>query len=195
MLYLDFKIKKIKAREVLDSRGDPTVEVIASTKNECASSIVPSGASIGKYEALELRDKGKRYNGKGVLKAVRNINKLLALRLRGFDCRKQREIDNFMIELDGTSNKSRQGANAILGVSLATARLAAKLEKKPLYRYLGNSNIIPIPFMNIINGGRHAQNRLSFQEFMIVPFEKNFKESLRIAAETYHELKNIIIKK
>jgi enolase len=195
VFYLDFKIKKIKAREILDSRGNPTIEVEVSTKNQYASAIVPSGISTGRHEALELRDGGKRYNGKGVLKAVRNVNKLLALRLKGFDCRDQKEIDEFMNKLDGTSDKSNLGANTILGVSLAVSRLAARLENKPLYRYLGKSNIIPIPFMNIINGGSHAQNRLSFQEFMIVPFEKNFKESLRIATEAYHELKTIIIKR
>lgn len=192
---LSRRITKVKAREILDSRGNPTIEVDVYTKNCMAREEVPSGASTGVHEALELRDGGKRYNGKGVLKAVKNVNEVIAKKLRGRDIAKQGEIDELMIELDGTHNKSRLGANAILGVSLACARCSSIAQKKPLYQVLGGKNILPTPFMNIINGGKHADNRLSFQEFMIVPMGKTFAESLRLGSETYHELKKRIAQK
>lgn len=191
-----YSIKKIKAREILDSRGNPTVEVDVYTSKETAAGRVPSGASKGRHEAFELRDENnKRYNGKGVLKAVKSVEDLIAKKLVGIDVRKLRHIDNTMIELDGTYNKSVLGANAILGVSLACANLSAKVQGKQLYEVLGEmtkrKKILPVPFLNVINGGRHAANNLSFQEFMIVPFGKNFAESLRMGCEVYHELKKI----
>lgn len=189
------KITRIKAREILDSRGNPTLEVDVYTQNCMAREQVPSGASTGVHEALELRDGGKRYNGLGVQKAVANVNNILAKKLMGMDVRQQREIDEYMLEIDGTHNKSKLGANAILGVSLACASCSAMVQKKPLYEILGGKNIIPVPFMNVINGGKHAENRLSFQEFMIVPLAKTFAERLRIGSETYHQLKKIIAEK
>ena len=195
-----FRIKKIHAREVLDSRGNPTVEVDVYAGNKIGRGMVPSGASKGKHEALELRDKGKRYSGLGVQKAVNNINKIISKKLIGIDVSEQEKIDSLMLRLDGTRNKSKLGANAILGVSLACARTASLCREIPLYSYLaaldGNKKLsIPAPFMNIINGGKHAEGELKFQEFMIVPKERNFRESLRVAAETYHELKSVISKK
>ncbi len=190
-------IKKIQAREVLDSRGNPTVEATVFSSKASASAIAPSGASTGIHEALELRDNGSRFHGKGVQKAIKNI-KLIESKLKGMSL-DQNSIDKTMIELDNTKNKSRLGANAILPVSLACARLAAIENNIPLYRYiqkLAKTNIsLPTPYMNIINGGKHADNRLDFQEFMIVPKAKSFKERLRIGAEVYQELKTTIKKK
>jgi len=192
-------IKKIIAREILDSRGSPTLEADVIIREGLVRAAVPSGASTGKHEALEFRDGGKRYNGKGVLKAVNNINKIITRKIKGMDCTKQREIDELMIELDGTENKSKLGANAVLAVSKAVCRAGALSKGIPLYRYIsrlsGTKVEMPVPFMNIINGGRHAQNNLSFQEYMIVPKGKTFSDSLRVGVETYYSLKNIIIKK
>ncbi len=195
-----YAISKIKAREVLDSRGNPTVEVDVITESgNMGRAAVPSGASTGRYEALELRDGGKRYHGKGVLKAVKNVNEIIAPALKGLDVRSQEEIDKKMIELDGTPNKSKLGANAILAVSLATARAAANILKIPLYKYLSKNKdelLLPVPLMNIINGGKHAGNKLNIQEFMIIPHSgKTFKETLRIGVEIYHTLKRILEKK
>lgn len=191
------KIKKIYAREVLDSRGNPTVEVEVTT--ECGvmgSAIVPSGASTGIYEAVELRDGDKsRYLGKGVLKAVENVNKVLAPALVGESVYSQREIDLKMCEMDGTQNKGKLGANAILGVSLATAKAAAKSLGMPLYRYIGGSNayLLPTPMMNIINGGEHADNNIDFQEFMIMPVKACcFTEAIRMGTEVFHALKAVL---
>lgn len=192
-------IKKIKAREILDSRGNPTVECDVITKNGLSRAAVPSGASTGIHEALELRDHSKRYNGKGTLSAVNNINKLISKKLIGLDCANQREIDELMISIDKTENKSNIGANAILAVSKAVCKAGALSRGKPLYQYIskfsGNKIRMPTPFMNIINGGRHAGNNISFQEYMIVPKAKSFAESLRIGSEIYHLLKNIITEK
>lgn len=192
-----YTITKIKAREILDSRGNPTIEVDVITEGRAIGrAAVPSGASTGRYEALELRDGGQRYHGKGVLKAVKNVNEIIAPALTGFDVRKQEEIDKKMIKLDGTPNKSKLGANAILAVSLATARTAANALKTPLYRYLSNDKdelLLPVPLMNIINGGKHAGNKLNIQEFMIIPHGgETFKETLRMGVEVYHTLKKII---
>ena len=192
---VSYKITKIKAREILDSRGNPTVEAEVYTKSGMAYGHVPSGASTGIHEALELRDGGKRYEGKGVQKAVKNVNLKISKKLKGMDVRYPKKIDQEMIDLDGTVNKSKLGANAILSVSLACASLLAQLEKKPLYSVLGKGRMLPIPFMNVINGGRHAENKLAIQEFMIAPFGKNFKESLRIGDEADHELKRVLAKK
>ncbi|MBM4159448.1 MAG: phosphopyruvate hydratase, partial [Ignavibacteria bacterium] len=167
------KIKKIEAFEVLDSRGNPTVYVEMYLDNGITSSaLVPSGASTGEKEAVELRDGDKkRYNGKGVLKAVENVNKLIAPEIVGMNVTMQREIDFKMIELDGTTNKSKFGANAILGVSLAAVKAASAYCNLPLFKYLGgvNANLLPVPCMNIINGGKHSDNNVDFQEFMIAP--------------------------
>ncbi len=191
-----FSITNVNAREILDSRGNPTVEAILNAENEWASASVPSGASTGIHEAIELRDKDpKRYLGLGVLKAVQNIKQTIAPKITGFDTRKQRGLDELMIQLDGTTNKSRLGANSILAVSLAAAKLAAKLENKSLYDYLseGKGRTLPIPVMNVINGGKHAGTGLKIQEFMIIPAgSKNFKESLRTGSEIYHTLKRVI---
>jgi enolase len=153
---------------------------------------VPSGASTGSYEAVELRDNTPRYLEKGVLKAAKNANTEISKLVIGMDCTKQREIDSAMIKLDGTKNKSRLGANAMLGVSLATARLSAAVQGKPLYAVLGGANVMPVPCMNVINGGKHADNKLQFQEFMICPNGKTFEERLRAGSETYHILKKIL---
>jgi enolase len=185
-------IRRIVGREILDSRGNPTVEVDIFTKTHMARAAVPSGASTGIHEAHELRDGGPRYHGNGVRKAVNNVSTKIAKALVGTDCRKQRLIDYTMIDLDGTPDKSNLGANAILGVSLAAARLSAETQKKPLYAVLGGKNIMPVPCMNIINGGKHADNHLSFQEFMICPQGKTFAESLRMGSETYHVLKKLL---
>lgn len=192
-----FKIKKIKAREILDSRGNPTVEVDVYTGFGLARAAVPSGASTGKHEAVELRDGGKRYGGKGVLKAVGNVNGIIAKSLKGRDVRLQGEIDEHLIELDGTENKSQFGANALLGVSMAVCKAAAMGKGISLFKYIasmtGNKNLsLPIPSMNVINGGAHAGNKLDIQEFMIQPFGDTFAESLRMVTETYHVLKKII---
>lgn len=196
--YEMFEIIDIKAREVLDSRGNPTIETEIITGGGYGSAIVPSGASTGKNEALELRDKNQRYGGKGVLNAVRNVNETITPLLIGMDIRKQREIDRIMIEEDGTENKSNLGANSILSVSLAAARCAADTLNLPLYQYIGglNTYVLPVPMMNVINGGEHAGNELDFQEFMIMPVgAKSFSEALRICAEVYHHMKKIIAKK
>lgn len=190
------EIVDIKAREVLDSRGNPTVEVEVFLEDGTTSSaIVPSGASTGKFEALELRDKGNRYLGKGVLNAVKNVNETIAPKIIGMNVYDQVSIDKVMIELDGTENKSKLGANAILGVSMAVARAAAASLYLPLYRYLGgpNAKVLPVPFMNVINGGKHADNSLDIQEFMIVPAgAPTFAEALRYGAEVFHNLKKIL---
>jgi len=199
---MNAKIKDVYAREILDSRGNPTIEVIIGNGTLKARAAVPSGASTGTNEALELRDEDpKRYNNKGVLEAVSNVNKIISKAVKGMDCTKQNEIDSAMIKLDGTENKSKLGANAILGVSLAAARLNALCSGKELYATIAEINmkklqkILPIPFMNIINGGKHADNKLQFQEFMIAPHAKTFAERLRIGAEVYHVLKGVIGKK
>ena len=191
------KITKIIAYEVLDSRGNPTVECEVTLENGTrANAIVPSGASTGEKEAVELRDGDKkRYSGKGVLKAVENVNKIIAPKIEGMCVFHQREIDYTMIELDGTPNKAKLGANAILAVSLAVAHAAAKSGDVPLYRYLGgvNAATIPVPSMNVINGGAHADSNVDFQEFMIVPHNApTFKEAIRMGAETFHALKKVL---
>lgn len=190
-------IKLIKALEVLDSRGNPTVEVEVMLENGILErAIVPSGASTGIYEAVELRDQDvNRYNGLGVLKAVEHVNTVINDALVGFDVTNQRGIDQKLIELDGTENKGNLGANAILGVSLAVARCAAKALGMPLYRYIGGANAhqIPTPMMNIINGGEHADNNVDFQEFMIMPVSsESFKEAIRMGAEVFHSLKKVL---
>ena len=194
------KIKKIEAFEVLDSRGNPTVEVEMNLENGITvNAFVPSGASTGEKEAMELRDGDKkRYNGKGVLKAVDNVNKKIAPKITGMIVTEQKEIDSKMIELDGTPNKSKFGANAILGVSMASAKAASAFLGIPLFQYLGgmDANLLPVPCLNIINGGKHSDNNVDFQEFMIVPHNApNFTESIRMGVETFHTLKNILIKK
>jgi len=194
------EIADVLAREVLDSRGNPTVEVdVVLEDGSFGRAIVPSGASTGVHEAVELRDEDpKRYLGKGVTKAVNNVNKKIAPNVIGLDARDQEFIDEVMIKLDGTANKSKLGANAILGVSLAAAKAAADHCNLPLYRYLGgnNANIIPVPMMNILNGGKHADNNVDFQEFMIMPLgAKSFTEALQMGAETFHALKKVLAKK
>jgi enolase len=190
------KIVKVCAREVLDSRGNPTIEVdVVLDSGAYGRASVPSGASTGQREALELRDKEKRYQGKGVRKAIKNVVEQIAPRLKGIDGSDQRRIDNLMIELDGTENKSRLGANAILGVSLAVAKAAAAEAGMPLYKYIGGltARELPVPLMNILNGGAHADNNLDIQEFMIVPVgAPNFQEALRMGAEVFHSLKSIL---
>lgn len=194
------KISFVKGREILDSRGNPTVEVEVGTSNGVlARAAVPSGASTGQYEACELRDKDpKRYLGKGVQNAVTHINNIIAPKLLGIDTRQQTAIDHLLIELDGSSNKSRLGANAILGVSLACVKAGALCSQLPLYRYIGGTfaQRLPVPMMNIINGGAHADNSLDFQEIMIMPIgAKSFKEGLRWGVEVFHTLKEILKKK
>lgn len=193
-----FEITGIVAREILDSRGNPTIEVDVYTPVAMGRAAVPSGASTGIHEALELRDSGKRYHGKGVKRAVENVNKIIAPELLGMDVTLQRDIDMFMIELDGTENKSNLGANAILGVSLAVAKAAANTLGMPVYRYLGGANayVLPVPMSNVINGGAHAGNDLDFQEFMIMPVgAKSFREAIQMVSETYHTLKKILVEK
>ncbi len=191
-------IKKVKARQVFDSRGNPTVECEIETDDGVFRSIVPSGASKGKHEALELRDNEKAYLGKSVFKAINNVNNIIAPRIIGMDCRDQKRIDEIMIKLDGTENKSNLGANAILSVSMCVARAGAKASNMKLYEYfayLSNTKdlALPLPFFNVINGGKHAGNNLAIQEFMIVPIgAKSFKEAMQIGTEIYHTLKNII---
>lgn len=190
-------IVDVTAREVIDSRGNPTVEVdVMLDDGSFGRAIVPSGASTGAYEAVELRDtKKKRYMGKGVLKAVSNVNDIIAPEILGMDATSQEEIDAFMIELDGTPNKAKLGANAILGVSLAVAKAAAQSTDLPLYRYIGgcNANILPVPMMNILNGGSHADSNVDFQEFMVMPIgATNFPEALRMGCEIYHTLKGVL---
>jgi len=192
-----FQIQLVKAREILDSRGNPTLEAeVYLDGGSFGWAAVPSGASTGEAEALELRDGDKsRYNGKGVLEAVRNVNETIGPALAGLDAREQAAIDTRMIDLDGTPNKSRLGANAILSVSMACARAASSATMTPLYRYLGGSNarILPLPMMNILNGGAHAGNNVDVQEFMIMPLGKpSFRETLRVGAEVFHTLKKVL---
>ena len=190
------KIKDIIGREVLDSRGNPTVEVDVILESGIkARAIVPSGASTGEREALEMRDGDSRYLGKGVLKAVNNINTYLRDLVIGMDALEQKKIDYAMIEADGTPNKDRFGANAILGVSMAVMKAAAMYKGVPLYKYIGNGNILPVPMVNIMNGGAHADNKLDFQEFMIIPNSNSMKERVRIAAEVFHNLKKVLKEK
>ena len=191
---MNYRIKNIHAREILDSRGNPTVEVDVIIKNQIIGrAAVPSGASTGEFEAMELRDNDKkRYLGKGVLTAVNNINGEINKALINIDVTSQTEIDQIMIELDGTDNKSRLGANAILGASMAAARAAAKVTNSPLYEYLSVNKklLMPVPMMNILNGGSHADNTVDIQEFMIFPIgAKTFSEALRMGTEIFHQLK------
>lgn len=193
-------ITDVYAREVLDSRGNPTVEVEVEIESGMVGrAIVPSGASTGKHEAVELRDKDKkRYLGKGVLKAVANVNEEIATEIIGFDCRDQMAIDQAMIDLDGTKNKKNLGANAILAVSMAAAKVAASYSEQNLYEYLGgiNAKELPVPMMNILNGGSHADNNVDFQEFMILPVgAKSFKEALRYGVEIFYNLKDVLNQK
>ena len=193
-------IEHVQAREILDSRGNPTVEAeVVLADGEIGRAAVPSGASTGEHEAVELRDGDeKRYGGKGVLKAVQNVNDVIAPALEGFDALDQAEVDRALIDLDGTKTKAKLGANALLAVSLATARAAALHVELPLYRYLGgpNSRTLPVPMMNIINGGAHADNNVDFQEFMVVPVgAPSFSEALRMGAEVFHALKSVLKKK
>jgi enolase len=193
-------ITEVSAREILDSRGNPTVEVDVITENGIVGrAAVPSGASTGKYEAVELRDGDKsRYVGKGVLKACQNVNEIIGEELIGFSIFDQVGIDNLMIALDGTENKSKLGANAILGVSMAVAKAAAYEVGQPLYRYIGgvSANVLPVPMMNILNGGSHADNSIDFQEFMIMPVgAPTFREALRMGTEVFHTLKEVLKKK
>jgi enolase len=190
-------IQSIHARQILDSRGNPTVEVDVYTENGAyGRAAVPSGASTGVHEAVELRDEDKEvYMGKGVLKAVANVNDLIAPELLGYDIFDQNQIDQIMISLDGTKNKSKLGANAILGVSLAVAKAAAMEAGQPLYRYVGgvNANTLPVPMMNILNGGSHADNAIDFQEFMVMPVgAATFSESLRMGTQIFHHLKSVL---
>ncbi|MEI8350016.1 MAG: phosphopyruvate hydratase [Candidatus Omnitrophota bacterium] len=190
------KVKAVKAREILDSRGNPTIEVDVILSNGIVGrAAVPSGASTGEHEALELRDKdSKRYLGKGVLKAVENVNSIICPKIKGQDSN-YKTIDKIMLRLDGTANKSKLGANAILGVSLAVAKAEAAAKKVPLYRYIGGSkaNLLPVPLMNILNGGMHADNNLDIQEFMIAPIGfASFSRALQAATEVFHSLKSIL---
>lgn len=188
-------ITKIRGRQILDSRGNPTVEVDVFSGDIMGRAAVPSGASTGEYEAVELRDGGDKYLGKSVTKAVKNVNNIISNELVGKSCNNQTGIDQFLIDLDGTHNKSNLGANAILGVSLACAHLASKISNEPLYKYLGGqeANLLPVPMMNIINGGSHSDAPIAFQEFMIRPVgADSFSESLRYGAEIFHTLKSII---
>ncbi|MDR7086105.1 enolase [Aeromicrobium panaciterrae] len=192
------RIDAVGAREILDSRGNPTVEVeVALDDGTIGRAAVPSGASTGAFEAVELRDGGKRYLGKGVLKAVAGVNDKIGPALKGFEADDQREIDLAMLELDGTPNKAKLGANAILGVSLAVAKAAADSAKLPLFRYVGgpNAHVLPVPMMNILNGGSHADSNVDIQEFMIAPIGAgSFSEALQQGAEVYHSLKAVLNK-
>jgi enolase len=190
------EIEEIQAREILDSRGNPTVEVdVLLEDGSFGRAAVPSGASTGTHEAVELRDGGERFLGKGVLKAVEKVNSIIAPAVEGMDALDQAGLDMALIEMDGTPNKGELGANAILGVSLAVARAAAAFTCQPLYRYLGGAaaNVIPVPMMNILNGGKHADNNVDIQEFMVVPAgASDFAQALRMGAEIYHNLKKIL---
>src|SRR4051794_6733433 len=191
------QIEFLHAREILDSRGNPTLEVEVTLEDgSVGQAAVPSGASTGAYEAVELRDGDKsRYLGKGVQKAVRHVNDDIGGELTGMDALDQVAIDKALVDLDGTENKGKLGANATLGVSLAVAKAAAAALGLPLYRYLGGTNarVLPVPLMNVINGGKHADNTIDFQEFMIVPLgAPTFKEALRMGAEVFHTLKNVL---
>ena len=189
-------IKDIKARQIFDSRGNPTVEVdVITSTNHIGNAAVPSGASTGEKEAVELRDGGVDYMGKGVLKAVSNVNDIIAKNLIGMDVEDQIGIDSLMIELDGTKNKSNLGANSILGVSLACAKASSNVQNKYLYEYLSKDNVhnLPVPMINIINGGSHSDAPIAFQEFMIMPVGANtFSHSLKIASEIFHNLKKVL---
>ena len=190
------KIKDVIGREILDSRGNPTVEVdVILESGIMGRAAVPSGASTGVREALELRDKEDRYMGKGVRKAVEHVNNELRNLVIGMDALDQKALDYAMIELDGTENKERFGANAILGVSMAAMRAAANFKGLPLYKYIGNGTTLPVPMMNIINGGAHADNKLDFQEFMIIPQRDTIKERVRVGAEVFHNLKKVLNEK
>ena len=192
MSYID----QIQARQILDSRGNPTLEVdVVTGDGSMGRAAVPSGASTGIHEAVELRDDGPEWMGKGVTQAVDNVNDVLADELLGFDVFDQRAIDQAMIDLDGTSNKGKIGANAILGVSLAAAHAAAECSGQPLYRYIGgvNANLMPVPMMNIINGGSHADNAIDIQEFMLMPVgAETFSDGLRMGTEVFHTLKKVL---
>ena len=195
-----FRIVRINGREILDSRGNPTVEAEAWLEDgSMGRAAVPSGASTGEHEAVELRDGEKtRYLGKGTRKAVQNINKKIAAAVQGMDASDQEAIDRTMIMLDGTGNKGKLGANAILAVSMAVARAAAQSYDMPLYRYLGgvSASVLPVPMMNILNGGAHADNSVDPQEFMVAPYgAPNFSEALRMGAEIFHTLKSVLKKK
>jgi len=190
-------IEYVEAREILDSRGNPTIEVdVVLEDGTLGRAAVPSGASTGEHEAVELRDGDKkRYLGKGVLKAVENVNNIIAGEICGLDCTEQVDIDRTMIDLDGTENKGKLGANAILGVSMAVARAAADYLDMPLYKYLGGAHttLLPVPMANIINGGKHADNKVDFQEFMIMPVgAETFREAVRMTAEVFHNLKSLL---
>lgn len=189
-------IIKIHARQIFDSRGNPTIEVDVITENgTLGRAAVPSGASTGEHEAMELRDGGKAYMGKGVMKAVDNVNKIIGNELLGTSVFEQNQIDQIMIDLDGTKNKSKLGANAILGVSLATAKAAANELGMPLYRYVGgvSANTLPVPMMNIINGGSHSDAPIAFQEFMVMPVKaKNFTHAMQMGTEIFHNLKKVL---
>ena len=190
------KIKNVIGREILDSRGNPTVEVDVILENGVVGrASVPSGASTGEREALELRDKDERFCGKGVLQAVNNVNGPLRDAVIGMDAKNQKELDYKMIELDGTKTKSKFGANAILGISMAAMKASAINEGLPLYKYIGNGTTLPSPMMNIINGGAHADNKLDFQEFMIIPQRDTIKERVRVGAEVFHSLKKVLNEK
>ncbi len=201
------KIKEVKGREILDSRGNPTVEVDVILDNEIIGrAAVPSGASTGEHEAVELRDKdAKRYLGKGVTKAVNNVNEIIGLAIKGMEVSEQKKIDEKMIAIDGTTNKGKLGANAILGVSLACAKASAQEKGMPLYKYIGeevqlevtgkktSEYKLPVPMMNILNGGKHADNNVDLQEFMVMPCgAKSFKEALRMGTEVFHQLKSVL---
>ena len=192
-------IEYVEAREILDSRGNPTIEVdVVLEDGSFGRAAVPSGASTGEFEAVELRDGDKsRYLGKGVLKAVENVNNIISAEIEGLDALDQVEIDRTLLELDGTDNKGKLGANAILGVSMATAVAAADHTGQPLYRYLGGAytTTLPVPMANIINGGKHADNKVDFQEFMVVPYgAESFREAMRMTAEVFHTLKSLLKK-
>jgi len=190
------KIKDIIGREILDSRGNPTVEVDVILENGIIGrSSVPSGASTGVREAIELRDGGTRYMGKGVLNAVNNVNTILKENLIGMDVTNQEALDRKMLELDGTENKSKLGANAILGISMSALKASAELNNKELFEYVGNGKTLPVPMMNILNGGAHADNNLDFQEYMIIPNRDNIKERVRVGAEVFHALKSVLKEK
>ena len=190
------RIRDVIAREILDSRGNPTVEAEVRLENgTCGRASVPSGASTGAYEAIELRDGGKRFDGKGVLKAVNNVNTEIKQLLLGFDCTEQRKIDRCMLEADGTPNKARLGANAMLAVSLACARTAATALRMPLYRYLGgaNAHLLPVPMLNIMNGGKHANSSMNIQEFMIMPVgASSFAEGMELSCNVFHTLGRLL---
>jgi len=187
------KIIDVKGREILDSRGNPTVEVdVILEDGSLGRASVPSGASTGIREALELRDGGMRFMGKGVLSAVANVNGPLRDLVIGMDAEKQKELDYAMIEADGTKTKSKYGANAILGISMAAMKASAISKKMPLYHYVGNGDVLPVPMMNIINGGAHADNKLDFQEFMIIPQASTIRDRIRIGAEVFHNLKKVL---